>query len=93
MEPPALWELWKSRSIFCGGLFQAAVEMIKKKSPKATLIHFHGSGSFHSAFRPACFFHKGTIQSLENGHPLHRVWVRRRVWTILEAQSLSGVRS
>jgi hypothetical protein len=61
---------------FLRRLFQAAVEMIKKKSPKATLIHFHGGGSLHSAFRPACFFHKGAIQSLENGHPLHRVWVR-----------------
>ena len=38
---------------FLRRLFQAAVEMIKKKSPKATLIHFHGGGSFHSAFRRA----------------------------------------
>jgi len=78
---------------FLRRLFQAAVEMIKKKSPKATLIHFHGGGSFHSAFRPACFFHKEAIQSLESGHPLHRVWVRSSCMDDLEAQSLSGVRS
>jgi hypothetical protein len=33
----------KSRSGFCAGFFQAAVEIIKKKSPKAALIDFHGA--------------------------------------------------
>jgi hypothetical protein len=28
-------------------LFQAAVEIIKKKSPKATFVDFHGCVSFH----------------------------------------------
>src|SRR5439155_16780467 len=32
----------KSRSGFCAGFFQAAVEIIKKKLPKATFIDFHG---------------------------------------------------
>ena len=32
----------KSRSRFCAGFFQAAVEIIKQKLPKATLIDFHG---------------------------------------------------
>jgi hypothetical protein len=50
----------KSRSGFCAGFFQAAVEIIKKKSPKATLIDFHGCGSFHRLPLPHvlsfCFF-------------------------------------
>jgi hypothetical protein len=32
---------------FLRRLFQAAVEIIKKKSPKATFSDFHGCGSFH----------------------------------------------
>jgi hypothetical protein len=31
------------------------VEIIKKKSPKATLIDFHSCGSFHSACRQGFF--------------------------------------
>jgi hypothetical protein len=29
------------------------VEIIKKKSPKASFVDFHSDGSFHSAFRRA----------------------------------------
>jgi hypothetical protein len=36
-------------------LFQATVEIIKKKSPKATLLDFHSCGRFHSVFRPPIF--------------------------------------
>jgi len=32
---------------FLRRLFQAAVEIIKKKSPKATFFDFHGCSSFH----------------------------------------------
>jgi hypothetical protein len=32
----------KSRSGFCAGFFQAAVEIIKHKLPKATFVDFHG---------------------------------------------------
>jgi len=32
----------KAGSGFCAGFFQAAVEIIKQKLPKATLIDFHG---------------------------------------------------
>jgi len=44
---------------FLRRLFQAAVEMIKKKSPKATLIHFHGGGSFPQRFPPGVFLPQG----------------------------------
>jgi hypothetical protein len=41
---------------FLRRLFQAAVEIIKQKSPKATFIDFHSCGSFHSALRRAFFW-------------------------------------
>jgi hypothetical protein len=53
LSPPALWELWESRSVFCEGFSKQLVEIIKKKSPKATFVDFHSCGSFHSAFRLA----------------------------------------
>jgi len=36
-------------------LFQAAVEIIQKKSPKATLLDFHSCGRFQSVFRRPSF--------------------------------------
>jgi hypothetical protein len=35
---------------FLRRLFQAAVEIIKKKSPKASFVDFHSCGSFHRLF-------------------------------------------
>jgi len=50
VEPsPALWELWEKPERLLRRLFQVAVEIIKEISPKASLIDFHGYGSFHSA--------------------------------------------
>jgi len=47
---------------FARRLFQAAVEIIKKKPPEATFSDFHGCGSFH---RPlSCFFFEPPIQKL-----------------------------
>lgn len=43
----ACWNCEKKLERFCGGFFQAVVEIIKKKAPKATLIDFHSGGSFH----------------------------------------------
>ncbi len=37
----------KKLAPFLRRLFQAAVEIIKKKLPKATFLDFHGCGSFH----------------------------------------------
>jgi hypothetical protein len=37
---------------FLRRLFQAAVEIIKKKLPKASFADFHSCGSFHSALPP-----------------------------------------
>jgi len=39
---------------FCGGFSKQLVEIIKKKSPKASLFDFdfHSCGSFHSAVPP-----------------------------------------
>jgi hypothetical protein len=53
------------------------VEIIKKKSPKASFIDFHSYGRFHSAFRPACFFQP----SFENGQPLYQAWER---WSFID---------
>jgi hypothetical protein len=58
ISPSALWELWKSQSVLCGGFSKQLVEIIQKKSPKATFVDFHSCGSFHSAFRPAFFFRR-----------------------------------
>jgi hypothetical protein len=43
----------KKSATFFRRLFQAAVEIIKRISPKAFLFDFHGCGSFH---RPLPFF-------------------------------------
>jgi hypothetical protein len=40
---------------FARRLFQAAVEIIKRKPPKATFSDFHGCGSFHRPL-PSFFF-------------------------------------
>jgi len=37
-------------------LFQAAVEIIKKKPPKASFVDFHGCGSFHKLPLPQLSF-------------------------------------
>jgi hypothetical protein len=37
----------KKAATFFRRLFQAAVEIIKRISPKASLLDFHGCGSFH----------------------------------------------
>jgi isopentenyl phosphate kinase len=44
----------KKSATFFRRLFQAAVEIIKKISPKASLFDFHGCGSFHRP--PLSFF-------------------------------------
>jgi len=44
--------MWESRSVFCGGFSKQLVEIIKKKSPKATVVDFHSCGIFHSPSRP-----------------------------------------
>jgi len=44
----------KKSERFLRRLFQAAVEIIKKISPKASLFDFHGGGSFHRP--PLSFF-------------------------------------
>ncbi len=41
---------------FVRRLFQAAVEIIKKTSPKASFIDFHGCGSFHKLPLPQLSF-------------------------------------
>jgi hypothetical protein len=44
--------MWKSRSVLCEGFSKQLVEIIKKKSPKATVVDFHSCGIFHSPSRP-----------------------------------------
>jgi hypothetical protein len=44
--------MWESRSVFCGGFSKQLVEIIKKKSPKATFVDFHSCDIFHSPWRP-----------------------------------------
>jgi hypothetical protein len=44
--------MWESRSVFCGGFSKQLVEIIKKKSPKASFVDFHSCGIFHSPSRP-----------------------------------------
>jgi hypothetical protein len=44
--------MWESRSVFCGGFSKQLVEIIKKKSPKATLVDFRSCDIFHSPSRP-----------------------------------------
>jgi hypothetical protein len=44
--------MWESRSVFCEGFSKQLVEIIKKKSPKATFVDFHSCGIFHSPSRP-----------------------------------------
>jgi len=34
----------------CGGFFKQVVEIIKKKSPKATFVDFHSLRQFQQAF-------------------------------------------
>jgi len=46
----------KKSERFVRRLFQAAVEIINKKSPKASFIDFHGCGSFHKLPLPPAFF-------------------------------------
>jgi hypothetical protein len=41
---------------FLRRLFQAAVEIIKKKSPEASFVDFHGCGSFHRLPLPLASF-------------------------------------
>ena len=53
-------------------LFQAVVEIIKKKLPQATLIDFHGCGSFHSACRPTFFLSQDPENRSKTAHPWHR---------------------
>jgi hypothetical protein len=44
--------MWESRSVFCGGFSKQLVEIIQKKSPKATFADFRSCGIFHSPSRP-----------------------------------------
>jgi len=37
----------KKSKRFLRRLFQAAVEIFKRKAPKASFLDFHGCGSFH----------------------------------------------
>jgi hypothetical protein len=47
--------MWESRSVFCGGFSKQLVEIINKKSPKASFVDFHSCGIFHSPSRaPIC---------------------------------------
>ena len=46
----------KKSKRFVRRLFQAAVEIIKKKSPKASFVDFHGCGSFHQLPLPQISF-------------------------------------
>jgi hypothetical protein len=46
---------------FLRRLFQAAVEIINKKLPKATFIDFHRCGSFHRPPLPEPFFLFGSF--------------------------------
>jgi hypothetical protein len=50
-------------------LFQAAVEIIKKKMPKATLFDFHGCGSFHRPPLPQLSFFLVLFLSLQKHEP------------------------
>jgi hypothetical protein len=40
---------------------QRAVEISKRKSPKASFVDFHSSGSFHSRFRVCRFVQVGLV--------------------------------
>ena len=42
-------KLCESRSVFCVGFCKPAVEIIKKKMPKATAMDFHGWRQFPQA--------------------------------------------
>jgi len=44
--------MWKSRSVFGEGFSKQLVEIIKRMSPKASLLDFHSCGIFHSPSRP-----------------------------------------
>jgi len=46
---------------FLRRLFQAAVEITKKKSPKASFVDFHGCGSFHRPPLPLASFFFGSF--------------------------------
>jgi hypothetical protein len=52
----------KKSATFFRRLFQAAVEIIKKISPKASSVDFHGCGSFHRPLAPACEEHLAGFQ-------------------------------
>jgi hypothetical protein len=47
--------MWQSRSVVCGGFSKQLVEIIKKKSPKATFVDFRSCGICHSPSRPPIF--------------------------------------
>jgi len=65
-------------------LFQTAVEIIKKKSPKASFVDFHGCGSFHklplpqlSFFFASFFFLYSFIEKLLKKFRVRIVYRRR----------------
>jgi hypothetical protein len=56
---------------FLRRLFQAAVEIINKKLPKATFIDFHRCGSFHRPPLPEPFFLFGSFSFFVEKIPSH----------------------
>src|SRR2546426_6585640 len=73
----------KKSERFVRRLFQAAVEIIKKKSPKASFVDFHGCGSFHKlplpqlSFFAFCFFLYTRIEKLSKNYRARIVYRRR----------------
>src|SRR5439155_13705701 len=74
----------KKSERFVRRLFQAAVEIIKKKSPKASFVDFHGCGSFHklplpqlSFFFVSFFFLCTRIEKLSKNFRARIVYRRR----------------